>query len=157
MAPSKNASAAKVAAAGAKPAAALPQAPRPPAAKAPEKSGPAAVALVAAPPAEPASTARPTVARENAHKASADEAGADAGLVIPTPAEVATAVKTLRIEGVSADKAGVERLSATAVHLRAGRVVKVGALFPSGERLLAVEPENGRIITNQRQILMFFN
>lgn len=74
----------------------------------------------------------------------------------PTAAEVAAVVKAARIEGVSADKAGVERLSANAVHLRGGRTVKVGSLFPSGERLLAVDPENGRIITNQRQVLMFF-
>ncbi|HWS26857.1 MAG TPA: hypothetical protein VN259_09855 [Xanthomonadales bacterium] len=74
----------------------------------------------------------------------------------PTQAEIAAVIKGGRIEGVSADKAGVERLGPTSVHLRGGRVIKVGALFPSGERLLAVDPENGRVITNQRQILMFF-
>lgn len=100
-----------------------------------------------------ASTPTPAAAKEPTRAPS--EEGADTAQA-PTPAEIAAVVKTARIEGVSAEKAGVERLSAAAVHLRGGKVIKVGSLFPSGERLMAVDPENGRVITNQRQILMFF-
>ena len=114
------------------------------------------VTTVATAPAAVAASS-PAAVREQAHsvRAGVDEAAQET-TAAPTAAEVAAVVKTARIEGVSADKAGVERISAGAVHLRGGRTIKVGSSFPSGERLLAVDPENGRIITNQRQILMFF-
>lgn len=99
-------------------------------------------------PAEVAVTA-PAAVKDQAQQ------GAPEVTQVPTATEIAAALKSARIEGVSAEKAGVERLSAAAVYLRGGKVIKVGAAFPSGERLLSVDPDNGRIITNQRQILMF--
>jgi len=119
-----------------------------------EKPAPPAPVSVAV--AEPANPARSMPVNEQPAKAAGEVASADAAIVAPTPGEVAAAVKNLKIEGVSADKAGVERLTVSGVYLRGGKVVRVGGVFPSGERLLAVEPENGRVITNQRQILMFF-
>lgn len=62
-----------------------------------------------------------------------------------------------RIEGVSADKAGVVRVDRDAVLLRNGTAIRVGESFPSGERLLLIDHENARVVTNQRQMLLFFS
>lgn len=72
-----------------------------------------------------------------------------------TPEELASAMKG-RIEGVSSAKAGIKKLDADAVEFLSGRRVRVGEIFPSGEKLLNVDPSTGRIITNQRQLIIFF-
>lgn len=71
------------------------------------------------------------------------------------PADVAKAIASVPVEGVSYEKAAVEKVERGAVVLRGGRRVAVGASFPSGEVLLAADPENSRFVTNQRQILLF--
>lgn len=73
-----------------------------------------------------------------------------------SPEEVAAAVRASRVEGVSAEKAKVARLSKEGVHLSSGRLVRVGERFGSGEKLLEVDPQNSRVVTSERQLLLFF-
>ncbi|MDF2461874.1 MAG: hypothetical protein K0Q43_109 [Ramlibacter sp.] len=73
----------------------------------------------------------------------------------PPAADIARVLASVPVEGVSFDKAAVAKLERGAVHLRDGRQIPVGGSFPSGEKLLAIDPDNSRIITNQRQILLF--
>lgn len=69
--------------------------------------------------------------------------------------DIARVLASVPVEGVSYDKASVARLERAAVLLRDGRRIAVGGHFDSGETLLAVDLDNSRIITNQRQILLF--
>jgi hypothetical protein len=71
-----------------------------------------------------------------------------------TPAELAAA-SAVRLEGVSSERAGVLRIERDGVVLKNGSVVRPGERFPSGEKLLQVDPENARVITNERQMLLF--
>lgn len=71
-----------------------------------------------------------------------------------TSEELAAAAKN-KIEGVSSVTAGISRLTPDAVEFVSGRRVRTGELFPSGEKLLKVDPASSRIITNQRQLLIF--
>lgn len=61
-----------------------------------------------------------------------------------------------RIEGVPAAKAGVKSIDSTGVSLLNGGRVRVGQFFPSGEKLLQVDPDSSRVVTNKRQLLLFF-
>lgn len=93
--------------------------------------------------------------------ASAPAAPAAAPELRPEPVAAVTGEELLmamkgRIEGVSGEKAGVKGVEKGAVLLRNGGVIRVGQLFPSGEKLLQVDPENNRVITNKRQMLLFF-
>lgn len=76
--------------------------------------------------------------------------------VVPSE-EIAAAVAGSKVEGVSAEKARVERLTAEGVYLRSGKLVRPGERFSSGEMLLQVDPANNRIVTSDRQLLLFFN
>ncbi|MEJ8837688.1 hypothetical protein [Ramlibacter sp. AN1133] len=69
--------------------------------------------------------------------------------------ELVLAMKA-RIEGAPAQKAGVKSLEKGAVVLLNGGTVRVGQVFPSGEKLLQVDPENNRVVTTKRQMLLFF-
>lgn len=69
--------------------------------------------------------------------------------------ELFKATASGNVEGVSAEKAGISKLTTDAVVMRSGLSVRVGQMFPSGERLLLVDRENGRIVTNSRQLLIF--
>jgi hypothetical protein len=73
-----------------------------------------------------------------------------------TSEELAASVKN-RLEGVPADKVGVARIDAGGVHLASGRYIRVGERFSTGERLLKVDPANDRVVTSERQLLLFFN
>lgn len=76
----------------------------------------------------------------------------------PIPAvssdEINAVVKSGRIEGVSMAKAGISKLMADGVEFNTGRKVRKGEIFPSGEKLLAIDVQTGRIITSQRQIIL---
>jgi len=61
-----------------------------------------------------------------------------------------------RVEGVSASLAKVARIAPEGVYLTNGKLVRVGERFMSGERLLKVDAENNRIVTDERQLLLFF-
>lgn len=73
-----------------------------------------------------------------------------------TGEELIEATRTARVEGVTAEKAGVKALERNVVLMRNGSFVRRGERFPSGEKLLMVDVENGRLVTDQRQLLLFF-
>jgi len=83
-------------------------------------------------------------------------AGRPNGLPQPvSPEALAAARAQNKIEGIDAAKLGVDRIEAGAVVMRSGGRVQLGGRFPSGERLLFVDPANAQIITDARTILVF--
>lgn len=58
------------------------------------------------------------------------------------------------IEGVNIAQAKISSLSSDAVVMHSGARVRIGERFPSGERLLAVEPTLRQIVTSQRTIIL---
>jgi hypothetical protein len=75
---------------------------------------------------------------------------------LPTPEEVAQVTAKSPVVGVQAEKLGVGRLDAGGVYLRSGTYIRIGERFTSGERLLQVDVQNNRIVTSERQVLLFF-
>jgi hypothetical protein len=131
---------------------------------------PAPIVVAAAPAVAPrppyqvamARQAPPPAARQVAPGGAAPAAAPAAAEARAEPAEPVTgdelvAAMKARIEGVAGDKAGVKGLEKGAVLLRNGGVVRVGQLFPSGEKLLQVDHENNRVVTTKRQMLLFFS
>jgi hypothetical protein len=107
----------------------------------------------------PASVAQqptPPVAANPATPAAAKVEAAQAPVAQAVTQEEITAAMKGKIEGVTAAKAGVKRLYLDGVEFVSGRIVRRGEIFPSGEKLLSVDPSTGRIITNQRQLIVFF-
>lgn len=51
-------------------------------------------------------------------------------------------------------KVGVSKIDGATVVMKSGTRVKTGERFSSGEKLLLVDPENGRIVTNRRTIVL---
>lgn len=68
---------------------------------------------------------------------------------------VESARKSNKLEGVGGAKLGVAKVNARDVSLLNGGSIRIGERFPSGERLLALDPENGQIITDKRTLLVF--
>lgn len=60
------------------------------------------------------------------------------------------------IEIFHASKLGVKFLLTGGVLMNDGKVIRLGDLFPSGERLIKVDLDNSQIITNERQISLSF-
>jgi hypothetical protein len=103
---------------------------------------------------------RPAVAAQEGHVAAAPAPPASPSLPVQ-PAAAAAEIQPVtgeellialkaKVEGFAAAKAGVRALDKNAVHLR------IGQTFPSGEKLLQVDPENNLVLTNRRQMLLFF-
>lgn len=78
-----------------------------------------------------------------------------ASVIAVTPDMVVAAKKSNKIEGVDGVKLGVSKLNSQAVYLKNGKVVPIGGVFQSGERLLELDAENGQIVTDKRTILVF--
>lgn len=57
-------------------------------------------------------------------------------------------------ERVTKDEAGVAEIQASGVTFKSGRRVAVGDSFPSGEKLISVDPAIGEIITSKRRIVI---
>lgn len=73
----------------------------------------------------------------------------------PVSAEaLAQARQRNRLEAVPPAKIGVDSVEAGAVRMLNGSVVSVGQRFPSGERLLSVDPQLREIVTDSRTILL---
>lgn len=68
--------------------------------------------------------------------------------------DVAEVEKNNKVEGVSADKIGVKQISEDGVTVRNGSQIRLGERFPSGERLLKVDPTAAKIVTDKRTILL---
>lgn len=59
-----------------------------------------------------------------------------------------------RIEIVPAEKLGVARIEQGVVVMRSGKRVRVGEAFESGEVLREADPARGRIVTDQRNLVL---
>lgn len=57
-------------------------------------------------------------------------------------------------ERVTKEEAGLSEVHAGGVVFRSGRRVAVGDSFPSGEKLISVDPKIGEIITSKRRIVL---
>ncbi|TAL65766.1 MAG: hypothetical protein EPN79_11340 [Burkholderiaceae bacterium] len=55
---------------------------------------------------------------------------------------------------VTKAEAGIASLAASGVNFTSGRHVGVGDVFPSGEKLISVDPAIGEIITSRRRIVV---
>lgn len=84
-----------------------------------------------------------------------DAASADSSPAV-TPEEISAAVANAKVEGVPAEKARVAKISSEGVLLSNGKLIRPGERFGSGEKLLQVDPSNNRVITSERQLLLFF-
>ena len=60
----------------------------------------------------------------------------------PTPSQVNTTF----------EQAGIAGIDSSGIHFRSGRRVAIGEPFPSGEKLLSIDPRNARIVTDRRVI-----
>lgn len=67
---------------------------------------------------------------------------------VPTPGANAPT------ERVTKDEAGLSEVQAGVVTFKSGRRVAVGESFPSGEKLISVDPAIGEIITSRRRIVI---
>ncbi|MES2977738.1 MAG: hypothetical protein V4731_04885 [Pseudomonadota bacterium] len=59
---------------------------------------------------------------------------------------------TLAVTSTTFEQSGISGLDPFSVQFTSGRRVSVGGVFPSGERLLSVFPNEGKIVTDQRVI-----
>ncbi|MBQ0916974.1 SH3 domain-containing protein [Hydrogenophaga aromaticivorans] len=50
------------------------------------------------------------------------------------------------------EQAGIAGIDSSGIHFRSGRRVAIGEPFPSGEKLLSIDPRNARIVTDRRVI-----
>lgn len=72
---------------------------------------------------------------------------------IPPDAVISARDKS-KIEAVPAAALGIVKLTTDGVELKNGRTIPIGGTFPSGDRLLATDVENGQIVTDRRTILV---
>lgn len=110
-------------------------------------------------PKQPPVATKPSTATPPANQPSVAPAAVAVAQVAPqsptvSPEELAQAHGS-KIEGVTAAKAGIKKLYPDAVEFASGRYVRKGENFPSGEKLLSVDTNTGRIITSQRQLIIF--
>lgn len=71
-----------------------------------------------------------------------------------TPEELKAAESSNSIEMTQGEKVGVAKFDGSTVVMKSGTRVRVGDRFSSGEKLLLTDPENGRIVTNRRTIIV---
>ena len=111
-------------------------------------------------PARPTEAAKPAAA---SRPVSADT-GATSPTPAPTPAETsppsapaaaqAPATKNPAEQHIALAQAGIASLGGAEVRFASGRVVTIGEVFPSGEKLLSVDPGRQRIVTDKRTIVL---
>lgn len=68
---------------------------------------------------------------------------------------VESAKTTNKIEGVNGAKLGVSHINQRSVTLHNGGEIRIGERFPSGERLLALDPDGAQIVTDKRTLIIF--
>lgn len=106
--------------------------------------------------------AREVLEREQQRQAvSATSSASNAGDAQPaarassaTPPARATVSTPLAVEAVSQSQAQVADLSSTGVRMKSGLTISIGGKFPSGEKLIAVDPAKHQIVTDQRTIVL---
>ena len=134
-------------------AASPPPAPIPTPPSPPVPSGSSAVPTGAPPPPSPAPRGDTPAAVTQPRVPPVVLSPAESGVA---PEEVAASIARNPVVGVSADRLGVARVETGGVRMRSGTFIAVGQRFSNGERLLQVDPENNRIVTSDRQLLVFF-
>lgn len=75
----------------------------------------------------------------------------------PAPAPVAappSAESAAALAGVTMEQAGIAGMDTAGVRFKSGRQINVGSEFPTGEKLLSVNPAEGRIVTDRRVITL---
>ncbi|WP_218619063.1 hypothetical protein, partial [Pseudomonas aeruginosa] len=88
-------------------------------------------------------------------KPSVSPAGGAGGQVSATaPASAAAPANNAPTQRVTKDEAGLSDIESGGVTFKSGRRVAVGDSFPSGERLVSVDPAIGEIITSKRRIVL---
>lgn len=75
--------------------------------------------------------------------------------VLPSAEQVASARRINPTEVVSSQQLGLQSLQPRQAVLKDGRMIGVGDVFPSGDRLLAIDIENKQLITDKRTIILF--
>lgn len=60
------------------------------------------------------------------------------------------------LQAVSAQAAGLRSLDSRGVVLANGQSVDVGGYFPSGEKLISVDPKDNEVVTSRRTLVLFF-
>ncbi len=75
--------------------------------------------------------------------------------VVPSADQVATARRNNPTEVVSSQQLGLQSLQPRQAVLKDGRMIAVGDVFPSGDRLLAIDLDNKQLITDRRTIILF--
>jgi len=137
--------------------------PSPPAPK--PKIEPAPAVRPAVAPGKPTPAPAPAPVRKAAVPAAPPPAAAPVQVVAAPPAdvdsvsaaEISASTTKNPVVGVSSEKLGVARVEAGGVRLRNGSYIRVGQRFSNGERLLQVDVSNNRIVTSDRQLLIFFS
>lgn len=84
--------------------------------------------------------------------APAGDAGAQVSAT--AAAKVAAPANNAPTQRVTKDEAGLTDIESGGVTFKSGRRVAVGDSFPSGERLVSVDPTIGEIITSKRRIVL---
>lgn len=74
---------------------------------------------------------------------------------LPTAEQVAQARKNNPTEVVSYQQLGLQELKARQAVLRDGRIIGIGDVFPSGDRLLVIDVDGKQLITDRRTIILF--
>ena len=112
-----------------------------------------------APPARPTTPviARPASPVQNLPATAGLNPSAQAALAIrgASPAVVAKdQIGAVATATVTLEQAGITGLDSNGVRFKSGRQVAIGAEFPSGEKLISVNPADGRIVTDRRVIVV---
>ena len=143
-----------------------PQAPKPKVEPTPSvKPVPVAVGVPAKPAPAPASPPAPAPVRQVAAPIQPPPVPAPVQVVAASPtdvesvsaAEIQASTSKNPVVGVSSERLGVARVEPGGVRLRNGNFIRVGQRFSNGERLLQVDVTNNRIVTSDRQLLIFFS
>lgn len=70
--------------------------------------------------------------------------------ITPTAASPVSAAPSSA--GITMEQAGIAGIDSASVRFRSGRLITVGGEFPSGEKLISVNPAEGRFVTDRRTI-----
>ena len=84
----------------------------------------------------------------------ARQEGTDATGSKPTAPAPVPVIPTTPVMSVTLEQAGIAGLDGSSVRFKSGRQVSVGGEFPSGEKLISVSPQDGKIVTDKRVITL---
>lgn len=111
-----------------------------------------APAVVRVPPRRPGKVNPSNSSAVASRPVAAPTAPSPAASVSPAPALTASPIATTA--PITLEQAGITGIDATGIRFKSGRQVSVGGEFPTGEKLLSVNPADGRIVTDRRVIVL---